>query len=68
MDIKVVHPLRQPQVPNPCGDNNGGCHYLCLLSATNEQGYSCACPPGIRVADDGKSCARKRCEVAKINN
>lgn len=27
---------------NPCGHNNGGCDELCLLSATNDNGFACA--------------------------
>ena len=60
MDVKVLHPLRQPLVPNPCAHNNRGCEYLCLISAINEQGYSCACPPGFMVTEDGKSCEGKQ--------
>ena len=33
-------------VTNPCSDNNGGCDYLCLLSSTSAQNYTCHCPNG----------------------
>ena len=28
--------------PNPCDDDNGGCSKLCLLSAVDPRGYTCA--------------------------
>ncbi|XP_055856668.1 low-density lipoprotein receptor-related protein 6 [Episyrphus balteatus] len=38
----------QPFEDNPCAHNNGNCSHLCLLS-TNAQGYSCACPTGVKL-------------------
>lgn len=38
---------------NVCGSDNGGCSHLCL---PNPQGYSCACPTGIIINPDNKSC------------
>lgn len=39
---------------NPCGLYNGGCSHLCLLSS--EYGHSCACPTGINLLPNGKTC------------
>ena len=41
---------------NPCGSNNGGCSHLCLMSPTAPY-YRCACPTGIRLLADNRSCA-----------
>lgn len=49
-DIEVWDPKRQPSSNNPCKLNNGNCSHLCLLSQ-GEQGYSCACPTGVRLLD-----------------
>ncbi|XP_041365332.1 low-density lipoprotein receptor-related protein 4-like [Gigantopelta aegis] len=38
---------------NRCGNNNGGCSHLCL---SHPQGTSCACPSGITMKPDGKTC------------
>lgn len=38
---------------NVCENNNGGCSHLCLR---NPNGYSCACPTGININDDKKTC------------
>lgn len=57
-DIQIYHPLRQPPYKNPCGDNNGGCSHLCLLSPT-ENGtvtYKCACPDQFYLDRNGKNC------------
>ncbi len=59
MDLRIVHPLRQQRTPNPCAQDNGGCQFLCLLSAFAPEGYSCACPTGIQLDSDGKNCKRK---------
>ncbi|KAK7098488.1 hypothetical protein V1264_002764 [Littorina saxatilis] len=41
---------------NPCGDSNGGCSHLCLMSP-RQPFYACACPTGVNLLDDGKTCA-----------
>ena len=40
-----------------CGTNNGGCSHLCLPNPT---GYSCACPTGIKLQDDAKTCKNSK--------
>uniref|UniRef100_A0A665TZ97 Low density lipoprotein receptor-related protein 4 n=1 Tax=Echeneis naucrates TaxID=173247 RepID=A0A665TZ97_ECHNA len=42
-------------VNNPCAVNNGGCSHLCLL-APAPKASSCACPTGINLQMDGKTC------------
>ena len=64
-DLHVVHPVLQPPAPNPCGSDNGGCEYLCLLSSEREEGYSCACPTGIELKENGKDC---KCEYIYCNS
>lgn len=56
MDIRVYHPLRQPQVTNPCGENNGNCSHLCLLAVG---GVTCRCPDGMNMSDDSRTCKGK---------
>ena len=54
-ELRVIHPLRQPLYPNPCGNNNGGCSHLCLI-AGGGNGFSCACPEQFALQSDGKTC------------
>uniref|UniRef100_A0AC35G4G5 EGF-like domain-containing protein n=1 Tax=Panagrolaimus sp. PS1159 TaxID=55785 RepID=A0AC35G4G5_9BILA len=54
-DLRVVHPLRQPKMDNPCGDNNGGCSHLCLIAAGGKN-FTCACPDQFILLSDKKSC------------
>lgn len=42
-------------VRSPCSVNNGGCSHLCLL-APAPKASSCACPTGINLQTDGKTC------------
>uniref|UniRef100_A0A3Q3IDS7 Low-density lipoprotein receptor-related protein 4 n=1 Tax=Monopterus albus TaxID=43700 RepID=A0A3Q3IDS7_MONAL len=51
MDIHMFH--RHPH--NPCAVKNGGCSHLCLL-APAPKASSCACPTGINLQTDGKTC------------
>ncbi|EDO49133.1 predicted protein [Nematostella vectensis] len=53
MGIHVFEKARQDPLPKGCGLNNGGCSHLCLLSP---QGISCACPTGVRLLLDNKTC------------
>ncbi|XP_047676249.1 low-density lipoprotein receptor-related protein 1B-like isoform X1 [Tachysurus fulvidraco] len=54
-DIKIYHPLRQPDVvKHQCQVNNGGCSHLCLLSPGGA--YRCACPTHFYLANDSKTC------------
>ncbi|NWS27481.1 LRP5 protein, partial [Polioptila caerulea] len=55
MDIQVLSPDRQPYFHTPCEENNGGCSHLCLLSP-RDPFYSCACPTGVQLEDDGRTC------------
>ncbi|XP_075921535.1 low-density lipoprotein receptor-related protein 4 isoform X1 [Petromyzon marinus] len=52
MDIHAVDRTRPPGF-NKCGTFNGGCSHLCLARPS---GPACACPTGVRLAADGRSC------------
>ncbi|XP_068085893.1 low-density lipoprotein receptor-related protein 4 [Anabrus simplex] len=54
MDVRVFHRGRIP-VPTLCRSQNGGCSHLCLLAPSS--GHSCACPTGIQLLPDGKTCS-----------
>ncbi|KAJ8919440.1 hypothetical protein NQ315_016538 [Exocentrus adspersus] len=53
MDVRVFHRNRKP-IKHSCIYKNGGCSHLCLL---RPKGHSCACPTGIKLGDDAKTCA-----------
>ncbi|CAG5119992.1 unnamed protein product, partial [Candidula unifasciata] len=53
MDIHAVQIDGVEIHVNRCGKNNGGCSHLCL---PNPRGTSCACPTGILLKEDGKTC------------
>ncbi|XP_041966314.1 low-density lipoprotein receptor-related protein 5 isoform X1 [Alosa sapidissima] len=55
MDIQVLAQQRQPNFQTPCSNGNGGCSHLCLLSPL-QPFHSCACPTGVKLKDDGKTC------------
>ncbi|CAN7998808.1 unnamed protein product [Ixodes hexagonus] len=40
---------------NACGRNNGGCSHLCLRKP---HGFSCACPTGVLLKPDTRTCER----------
>ncbi|KAK7504392.1 hypothetical protein BaRGS_00004258, partial [Batillaria attramentaria] len=44
--LRIVHPLTQPDVSNPCAEK--ACKYLCVLA---ESGASCLCPDDVPIAD-----------------
>ncbi|XP_053950646.1 low-density lipoprotein receptor-related protein 4 [Anastrepha ludens] len=53
MDIRVFHRSRR-RVQNACGSNNGDCSHLCLLNPTS---FTCACPVGVQLRSDLRTCA-----------
>ncbi|XP_043938468.1 low-density lipoprotein receptor-related protein 4 isoform X2 [Protopterus annectens] len=53
MDIQAVD-RNKPLGFNKCGVKNGGCSHLCL---PRPSGITCACPTGIQLKSDGRSCA-----------
>nr|CAD7429648.1 unnamed protein product [Timema monikensis] len=58
MDVRVFHRGRQP-VQSMCRSQNGGCSHLCLLAplVLGAQSHTCACPIGIKLLDDKKTCS-----------
>ncbi|XP_013773894.1 low-density lipoprotein receptor-related protein 6-like [Limulus polyphemus] len=56
MDIHVYVEERQRYVETRCDTDNGGCSHLCLMSPVHPF-YACACPTGIRLLEDNKTCA-----------
>ncbi|KAJ8299116.1 hypothetical protein KUTeg_023176 [Tegillarca granosa] len=58
MDIHVYCGERQSKGLHeiPCNLNNGGCSHLCLLSPMSPY-FKCACPTGVKMRDDNKTCA-----------
>ncbi|XP_048506028.1 low-density lipoprotein receptor-related protein 2 isoform X2 [Athalia rosae] len=58
--VKALHPLIQTPVSNPCGNNNGGCQHMCIVTAAGGRetglGYRCACTIGWRLLEDLRNC------------
>lgn len=58
--LKAFHPLVQVKIPNPCGNNNGNCQHMCIVTAAggreNGLGYRCACDIGWRLSDNLSNC------------
>nr|KAF6496225.1 LDL receptor related protein 2 [Rousettus aegyptiacus] len=60
--VTVYHSLRQPHASNPCGDNNGGCEQICVLSHRTDNGglgYRCKCTFGFNLDVDGHHCVER---------
>lgn len=57
MDIHSYHKARQPKFENRCAEDKrklkGGCSHLCL---PNKSSRRCACPIGLTLLDDQKTC------------
>ncbi|MED6276189.1 Low-density lipoprotein receptor- protein 2 [Characodon lateralis] len=61
--VAVIHQLKQPQVPNPCSVDRGGCEQICVLSHRSDNGglgYRCKCRIGYDLHADGKRCLAVR--------
>ncbi|XP_070563429.1 low-density lipoprotein receptor-related protein 8-like [Ptychodera flava] len=59
MGIVIYHSLKQMPSRNNCGDNNGKCSHICVAGpATSdcEAKYTCLCPRGVKMRDDGHTC------------
>ncbi|CAH1155627.1 unnamed protein product [Phaedon cochleariae] len=55
--IKAIHGLSQPMITNPCGNNNGGCQHMCVVTNNGPHiGFRCACNIGWRLAQDERNC------------
>ncbi|CAA9998006.1 unnamed protein product [Nesidiocoris tenuis] len=58
--VKIVHPLVQSMVHNPCGSNNGGCQHMCIVTAGSHGlgtlGYRCACSVGWKLDHSRHNC------------
>lgn len=57
--IKAISGLVQIDAEvNPCGNNNGGCEQLCIVTNTgkNALGYACACQIGWQLDEKKKNC------------
>ncbi|UYV76344.1 LRP4, partial [Cordylochernes scorpioides] len=63
MDLHAFHGPRPTEKTmtcsgqSPCEDKNGGCSHLCLVVP---DGRACACPTGILLEADGRTCAPGR--------
>lgn len=63
MDIHVYDPSLSFTGPHACAQNNGLCSDFCLLKPG---GYKCACPTGIVLKPDGRSCDNDGFEKANL--
>ncbi|KAF0301310.1 Very low-density lipoprotein receptor [Amphibalanus amphitrite] len=61
-DVRVYHPYRQPPGNNHCLSDNGGCSHICLPAPDEQRPTSCACPSGLRLGDDGRTCSQEPSE------
>lgn len=54
-NIHIFHRQRQPDVPHPCRQNNGGCDHICIPSwKKNIAVANCVCKPGFMLKNSGK--------------
>ena len=42
---------------NTC--SGSGCSHICLLSAARTEGFTCMCPDGYSLGENGRECNRK---------
>lgn len=53
MDVRVFHRDRKT-ISNHCSISNGDCSHMCLLHP--QTGYKCACPIGVKLSENGRTC------------
>lgn len=63
LSLFLSHPVPFSPVRTQCEEDNGGCSHLCLLSP-REPFYTCACPTGVQLQDNGKTCKAGETEGA----
>lgn len=62
MTVHVYHPYRQPNGTNHCSANSVLCTHLCLPAPqinnllAHSAKISCACPTGLKLLDDDRTC------------
>ena len=61
--IHVHHPSKQINIPNPC--RNVFCSHLCLL-APSKEGFKCACPTGMMLNRDNRTCDNNAAQTSSI--
>ena len=54
-DVVKLQIFQKPQLANfnPCLNNNGGCHHICLPSKQSGSGRICRCSNGLKLLSDG---------------
>lgn len=60
---KISPCASSPPARNPCGENNGGCAQVCVLSHRTDNGglgYRCKCTFGFNLDVDGRHCVGKK--------
>ncbi|RWS07607.1 low-density lipoprotein receptor-related protein 4-like protein [Dinothrombium tinctorium] len=53
VDIRAVNTMNEHQITDVCYANKASCSHLCLRTSW---GYSCACPTGMLLLEDKKTC------------
>lgn len=58
--IKILHPVLQKPMSNPCTNDNGGCQHMCIKASKSDGEknitYVCACSVGWSLAENAKNC------------
>lgn len=51
-DLRIYHRQKQPEVPHPCRENNGGCEHFCLpMWKNNVAVVQCLCAQGYKQSE-----------------
>lgn len=57
-DLRIYHRQKQPEVPHPCRESNGGCEHFCLPQWKNNIALvQCLCAQGYKISESSsKQC------------
>lgn len=58
--LETLTAVEKPVSQSPCAVNNGGCSHLCLVSHQSKTKQICACPSGLALSVDDKTCVTPR--------